>query len=282
MKINSHRLAEIFPAAAVWLTFVLAIILSVIKPLLAVYFILIFSVYWIVRIFYMMVWMFISWYKFRRDIKINWFDELQELPKNYLDLWQVITLPTYREPYEVVERTFEELLKTKYPHDRMIVVLGGEEGDRDNFLIIAEKIRARYESNFKKMLITVHPRRPDELSGKGSNVHYKEEKLKEYIDSEGLSYKNIIVSCFDIETLPHPQYFAYLAYKYLTHPNPTHASYQPLVLYNNNVWQSNPIIRVVACATTFWLLTDMSRPERLFTFSSHSMPFQMIIDVGKK
>jgi cellulose synthase/poly-beta-1,6-N-acetylglucosamine synthase-like glycosyltransferase len=280
MKINSHRLAEIFPAAAVWLTFVLAIILSVIKPLLAVYFILIFSVYWIVRIFYMMVWMFISWYKFRRDIKINWFDELQELPKNYLDLWQVITLPTYREPYEVVERTFEELLKTKYPHDRMIVVLGGEEGDRDNFLIIAEKIRARYESNFKKMLITVHPRRPDELSGKGSNVHYQEEKLKEYIDSEGLSYKNIIVSCFDIETLPHPQYFAYLAYKYLTHPNPTHASYQPLVLYNNNVWQSNPIIRVVACATTFWLLTDMSRPERLFTFSSHSMPFQMIIDVG--
>lgn len=73
-----------------------------------------------------MVWMFISWYKFRRDIKINWFDELQELPKNYLDLWQVITLPTYREPYEVVERTFEELLKTKYPHYRMIVVLGGE------------------------------------------------------------------------------------------------------------------------------------------------------------
>jgi len=71
-----------------------------------------------------------------------------------------------------------------------------------------------------------------------------------------------------------------LTYKYLTHPNPTHASYQPLVLYNNNVWQSNPIIRVVACATTFWLLTDMSRSERLLTFSSHSMPFKMIMDVG--
>jgi hypothetical protein len=140
-------------------------------------------------------------------------------------------------------------------------VLGGEEGDQENFSQIAEKIRLKYAAFFKQLIITVHPRRSDELPGKGSNVHYMEERLKEYIDAENLPYENIIVSCFDIETLPHPQYFACLAYKYLTHPNPTHASYQPLVLYNNNIWESNPIIRVVASATTFWLLTDMSRPE---------------------
>jgi hypothetical protein len=95
-----------------------------------------------------------------------------------------------------------------------------------------------------------------------------------------IPYENVIVSSFDIETLPHEQYFSYLTYKYLIHPNPTHASYQPLVLYNNNIWQSSPIIRVVASATTFWLLTDLSRPEKLLTFSSHSMSFKMLIDVG--
>lgn len=279
-KISAQRVSEIFPAAIVWLTFAVAIILSVIKPLWAVYFILVFSVYWIVRIFYMMIWMFISWFKFRKEIKIDWFERLKGLPKNYLDYWHVITLPTYKEPYEVVERTFDELLKCHYPMDRFIIVLGGEEGDKENFLNIAERIRVKYEHNFKKLLITVHPRKADELPGKGSNVHYQEIILKEYIDAEKLPYENIIVSCFDIETLPHPQYFACLAYKYLTHPNPTHASYQPLVLYNNNIWESNPIIRVAACATTFWLLTDMSRPERLLTFSSHSMSFKMIMDVG--
>lgn len=278
-KIDSHRLFEIIPALMVWLTFLIAIIISFIKPIWAVYFIIVFSVYWIVRLFYMMIWLLISWKRFRREIKINWFAKLKELPKNYLDYYHVITLPTYKEPYEVVERTFEELLKCEYPVNKMIIVLGGEERD-SCFTSVAEKIKNKYSAYFKKILITIHPIQPDELPGKGSNVHYMEQKLKEYIDIEQLPYENIIVSCFDIETIPHQQYFAYLTYKYLTHPNPTHASYQPLVLYNNNIWESHPIIRVVASATTFWLLTDMSRSERLLTFSSHSMPWKMIVDVG--
>ncbi|MFA5124507.1 MAG: glycosyltransferase family 2 protein [Patescibacteria group bacterium] len=275
-----QRLSEIFPAAIVWLTFVAAITLSLIKPLWAVYFILIFSVYWIVRLFYMLWWLISSWIKFRKNIKKDWLERVKKLPKNYLDYWHIVTLPTYKEPYGVIERTFETLLKCDYPKEKMIIVLGGEEGDKENFLGIAAKIEAKYADKFRKLMITVHPRRPDELPGKGSNVHYQEERLKEYIDEEKIPYENVIVSCFDIETLPHPQYFAYLTYQYLIHPNPTHASYQPLVLYNNNIWESNPIIRVVASATTFWLLTDMSRPERLLTFSSHSMSFKMIVDVG--
>lgn len=279
IKINQTRLAELFPASIIILTFIVAISLSFIKPLWAIYFIIVFSVYWIVRLFYMLIWLMLSWYKYRRDIKINWFEKLQGLPRDYLDYYHVITLPTYKEPYEVIERTFEELLKCEYPANKMIIVLGGEAGDRDNFLQIAEKIRQKYAFNFYHFMVTVHPRSADELPGKGSNVHYMERHLKEFIDDQQLSYEKVIVSCFDIETLPHPQYFACLTYKYLTHPNPTHASYQPLVLYNNNVWESNPIIRVVACATTFWLLTDMSRSERLLTFSSHSMSFKMIVDV---
>jgi cellulose synthase/poly-beta-1,6-N-acetylglucosamine synthase-like glycosyltransferase len=279
-RISGARIAEIFPSAIVWLTFFVIIVISFVWPIGAVYFIIVFAVYWIVRLFYMLVWLFISWFKFRHDIKIDWLARVKELPKNYLDYYHIITLPTYKEPYEVVERTFNELLKCEYPKDKMILVLGGEAGDQENFLAIAEKIRLKFNNSFKKLIVTVHPRRPDELPGKGSNVHYMEERLKLYVDQEKLPYEKLIVSCFDIETLPHPQYFSYLTYKYLTHPNPTRASYQPLVLYNNNVWESNPIVRVVASSTTFWLLTDMSRPERLFTFSSHSMPYQMIIDVG--
>ncbi len=278
-KIDSHRLIELFPASIVWLTFLAALVLSFVKPIWAVYFIIVFSVYWIVRLFYMMIWLFISWFKFRREIKINWFERLKGLPKDYLDYYHVITLPTLKEPYEVVERTFEELLKCEYPANKMIIVLGGEARD-PGFPAVAEKIVDKYSVHFKKVLVTIHTVGPDELPGKGSNVHYMEERLKEFIDAEKLPYENIIVSCFDIETLPHQQYFACLTYKYLTHPNPTHASYQPLVLYNNNIWESNPIIRVVASATTFWLLTDMSRPDRLLTFSSHSMPWKMIMDVG--
>ncbi len=285
-KRSNLRLAEIFPAALIWLTFLLLVGLSFWHPLWSIYFIIVFSVYWIVRLFYMMVWLFVSWYNYRKEIKTDWMGRLEILAqdkingKNYQDYYQVITYPTYKEPYEVIERSFEELLKTNYPKDKMIVVLGGEKKDEANFLISAEKIRQKFGDKFLRLLITVHPLVEGELPGKGSNVNYMEHRLKEVIDELALPYEKIIVSCFDIETLPHPQYFACLTYSYLTHPNPTHASYQPLILYNNNLWESSPIIRVVASATTFWLLTDMSRADRLLTFSSHSMSFKMLVDVG--
>lgn len=278
------RIAEFVPATSVWLSFFILILLSIFKPLWAVYFVIIFVTYWIVRLFYMMFWLIISWWRYRRDSRRNWLVELQDLAisgKNYLDYYHVITYPTYKEPYEVVRRTFVELMKVNYPKDKLIIVLGGEGKDRDNFLVIAEKIQAEFGNKFLRFLATVHPLMPDELPGKGSNVNYMEHQLKKVIDEElHIPYENIIVSCFDIETIAHPEYFSCLTYKYLTHPNPTHASYQPLILYNNNIWESNPIIRVVASSTTFWLLTDLSRPERLLTFSSHSMSFKMIVDVG--
>ncbi len=277
---EKNRPAEIFPALLVWVTFGIVVVLSLIRPLWAIYFIIIFAVYWIVRIFYMMVWLIFSWIRYRRTLKVNWLEKLENFKQDYRQYYHIVTYPTYQESYQIIERSFEKLLKTDYPKDRMIVALGGEQRDEKNFREIARRIEEKYGDKFFKLVITVHPPAPGELPGKGSNVHHMEKNLKQLVDQWKIPYDKIIVSCFDIETLPDPQYFSYLTYKYLTNSKPTRASYQPLILYNNNIWQSNPIIRVVASATTFWLLTDLSRPERLLTFSSHSMSFQMLVDVG--
>ena len=274
------KITEVFPAALVWLTFLAVIILSFARPLWAIYFILIFVVYWIVRLFYMMVWLIISWIKYLQDTKTDWLEKIKILPKDYREYYHVIEYPTCGEPLAVVERSFNELLKTNYPKDRLIVVLGGEARKSEQFQEVARQIKEKFEQKFFKLLVTVHELQPDELPGKGANVHHMELEIKKLIDELKIPYEQVIVSSFDIETLPHSQYFSYLTYKYLTHPNPTHASYQPLILYNNNIWESSPIIRVVASATTFWLLTDLSRPEKLLTFSSHSMSFKMLADVG--
>lgn len=276
----SRKFMEMAPALLVWLTFLAVVVLSFIRPLWAIYFIIIFVVYWIVRLFYMMVWLFISWLRYHRDIKIDWLNRIQELKKDYRDYYHVIEYPTCGEPYSVIKRSLNELLKTDYPKDRMIVVLGGEGRKGQEFIDIAQKAKKKFGDKFFKFMITIHKLQDDELPGKGSNVYHMETEIKKFIDELKVPYEKVIVSSFDIETLPHKSYFSYLTFKYLTHPNPTHASYQPLILYNNNIWQSNPIIRVVASATTFWLLTDLSRPEKLLTFSSHSMSFKMLVDVG--
>lgn len=279
-KTKTERFTDLVPAGMVWLTLFVLALLSLIRPLWAIYFIIIFVTYWIVRLFYMMVWLIISWIKYRRSYKRNWLADLKLLDKNYRDYWHIITLPTYKEPYEVVERTIKALLATDYDKDRMIVVLGGEAKDENNFKRIAEKIKNKYGNEFFKFIITIHKLEADELPGKGSNLNYMERQIKKLIDQMNINYENVIVSAFDIETLSSTNYFSCLTYNYLKQDKPHQSSYQPLILYNNNIWQSNPLIRVVASATTFWLLTDLSRPEKLLTFSSHSMSFKMLYDVG--
>jgi len=278
---TKDRLLEVIPGVLVWATFICIIAFSFFKPLGVIYFIIVFDLYWMMRISYMLIYVLVSWRRYRQDIKINWFSRVKALDKNYQDYYHLIFLPTYKEPYQVVEKPFLALIDSNYDLKNFIIVLAGEQRDQDNFLQIAEKIKEKFSDKFFKFLITVHPQDvAGELPGKGSNTHYAATKAQVLIDELGLDYDKVIVSNFDIDTCVHSQYFAYLTYKYLTHPNPTRASYQPIAIYNNNIWSSSPIIRVVASSTTFWLLTDLARPQRLFTFSSHSMSFRALVDVG--
>lgn len=276
-----YRILEIIPGFLVWSTFIFAIVLSFINPILGIYFIIAFDVYWVLRILYMTIFLLISWIKYRQAIKIAWLPKLKEKYSNWLDYYHIIFLPTAGEPFEVPDTTFQNLLHANYDQKKMIVVLAGEESFQEKFLIIADQIKKKYQDKFFKIIITVHPANlPGEIPGKGSNLYHAGHQAKQFIDEQGLDYKKIIVSSFDIDTISHPDYFAYLTYKFISHPNPYRVSFQPLAFYHNNVWESDIITRTVANSTTFWLLTDLARPDRLFTFSSHSMSWQMLVDIG--
>ena len=99
-------------------------------------------------------------------------------------------------------------------------------------------------------------------------------------DKKEWKYENVIVTVFDIDTICDRQYFTYLTYLYCTHPNPTRTSFQPVALFNNNMWESPAILRIMAFGTTFWIMTTLARQDSLVTFSSHSMSFKALVDVG--
>lgn len=281
-KIITSRIFDLFPGGLVWLTFILSIILSFTAPIYVIYFIIIFDLYWLLKVIYLAVHLLVSWSKYKKIQKINWWEKVTNFPgKNWRQYYHLIFLPTYKEPLAVIERAFDCLINSNYDTRQFIVILGGEERDKENFLKIAENIKEKYFQKFFRMLITVHPKDVlGELAGKGSNMNFMGRSALVLIDQLKLPYDKIIVSAFDVDTCATPQYFANLTYQYFSHPRPTRTSYQPLTVYHNNIWESDPVTRVVAISTTFWLLTDLSRHERLFTFSSHSMSFQALVDVG--
>lgn len=278
--VGVDRWAEILPGAAVWLTLLLAVVLSRVAPIWVMYFIILFDMYWVLRVSYFVFLLLISWRRYRRDVKTDWLTKVRELP-GFEDTYHLIILPTYKEGIDVLRTTFRSLAETEYPMSaKFIVVLGGEEGDEEHFRENARIIEREFGHLFFRFLTTVHPKGiPGDIPGKGSNTHYMGHRAKALIDELGIPYEKIIVSTFDCDTSVHRQYFAYVAYKYLTVPDPTRASFQPVAVFNNNAWDASPVVRVAVSGTTFWLMSELMRPERLFTFSSHSMSFKALVDV---
>jgi cellulose synthase/poly-beta-1,6-N-acetylglucosamine synthase-like glycosyltransferase len=277
---RKYRILEIIPGVFTWGTFVLAIVLSFVAPLWAIYYIIVFDLYWLTRILYLVLFMVVSFMRYRKTVRVDWLPKVQSLP-SWQEYTHLIFFPTYKEPLEVLRGTFTALTKVHYPLNKFIVVLAGEEKDQEHFESVAQSIQAEFGQKFFRLMVTVHPKDiPGEIAGKGANINWAGHEAQKFIDELHLSYDKVIVSAFDADTCAHPQYFAYLTYVYMNHPRPTRASYQPMAMFNNNVWESPPITRVISYSTTFWLMTEQSRPEHMLTFASHSMSFKALVDVG--
>lgn len=271
---------EIIPGATVWLALVGAVVLSFAAPLAAIIFIVVFDLFWFFRVLKFVSFLIASWLRYRRTVRTDWQARLEKVPTASRHI-HLVFLPTYKESYAVIRETLAGLAGAPYPSDRLWVVLAGEEADGEQFFAHADRAQTEFASRFGKFIVTLHPKGlSDEIPGKGSNLNYAGREVKKIIDAEKIPYADIIVSALDIDTVIHPQYFAYLSYLYATTPNPTRSSYQPIALYNNNLWDAPAPVRVAAFGTTFWLMTELAKTDHLVTFSSHSMSFQALADVG--
>ena len=219
----------------------------------------------------------------RKNLKIDWLAKLNQFSaRNWQNIYHLIILPMYKEEIEIVKSTVESLVVSQYPKEKMIVVLATEERAGETAQKIAKEIKKEFSKKFFRFLITVHPKNiSGEIAGRGSNLSWAVKKAKEEVLNKlSIPYENIIVSGFDIDTRPYPQYFACLTWHYLTIKKPQKSSYQPIPVYNNNIWQAPAFSRVISTSGTFWQMMQQERPEQLVTYSSHSMPFKVLEEVG--
>jgi hypothetical protein len=69
---TAYRWLEALPGLAVWSTFAIATIVSLVAPMWAIVFILLFDVYWIIRVLYVMSYLIMAYRKYRREVVIDW------------------------------------------------------------------------------------------------------------------------------------------------------------------------------------------------------------------
>lgn len=277
---GQNRFWEMSLGILVWSTFLGATISSFFYPLLAIVFIIVFDLYWTFRVFYFVILVLTAYHKYKRVLPVKWMEKVREVD-DWESVYHVVMLPTYKEDISIIRKALQGIVNSSYPKDKFFVAIGGEAGDAEYFAQIEKTLKKEYKGVFDDLMFTVHPKGlPGEIPGKGSNLNWMGKRIQEVIDRKGIPYDTIVVSAFDIDTIGHPEYFARLAYMFLTEPNPLRTSYQPLTLFSNNIWDATIPVRVASFGTTFWLLSMLVRPDKLWTFSSHSMPWQMLVDVG--
>lgn len=281
-RYGTHRFWEMLQGILFWATLVLSVVLSFVAPVWVIVFIIVFDLFWLFRVIYFVVHLIGAWREYHQTCSVNWDEKLRAIPGSDR-IHHVVFLPTYKEDIDIIRGTLRSLRDCRFPNDRLIVVLAGEARDAARFRKNAVLAEREFGGVFRKIIVTEHPLGlPDEIPGKGSNLNWAGHRVAEVLAAEfpHVPDEDVVVSSFDVDTVVHPQYFAYLSYLYCTVPQPTRSSYQPVALFANNIWTTPAPVRIAAFGTTFWILTELARPERLWTFSSHSMPWVMLKDVG--
>jgi len=277
-----YKAFEILPGALAWATLLFVFFCSWKTPVFIAFFIIAFDVYWFLKTVFLSLHLRYGFRETKKNMKIDWMKRLREEKQGWEDFYHLVLLPVYKEGEDIVEPTMDSILNCNYPKDKMIIVYATEERAGQEAQELAKKTKEKYQDKFFRFHITVHPKDIEgEIAGKGSNIAWAGKDVKEkIIDKENLPYDKIIVSALDIDTVLWKEYFSRLMYVYLSTKNPQRASYQPVPFYINNIWEAPAIARVISFSATFWHTLQQERPERMTTFSSHSMSFQALVDVG--
>lgn len=308
---KTYRWFERLPGLLSWFTLSLPIILSLISPTIAAYFVIAYLLMWFVKAVGLNVRVVQGYRRLNQHMAYEWSKLLDELDnpelafaqytqgitpkwhyKNLIamqlrgterlcqkDIHNAVIIAVYNESRDVIEPTIKSLLKTEYDKKKIVLLIAYEERGGQEVKQTVHELVSEYQHHFEHMEAIEHPKDiPNEVIGKGGNITFAGRRLKEILDERNAVYENYIVTTLDSDNRPHPQYFSAVTYAYIACPDPIHTSFQPVSMFTNNIWDVPAPMRVIATGNSFWNIVMALRPHMLRNFASHSQSMQTLVD----
>ena len=124
------RFFEILPGLLSWGTLITIFILSWLRPPWMAIFIIAFVIYWFFRAVYFYFHLRSSYRKMKINEKTDWLGELDRLKlskpvlpiKSWQDIYHLVLLPIYKEPFLLLQDTLLNLKLVDYPKEKIIIV----------------------------------------------------------------------------------------------------------------------------------------------------------------
>ncbi len=213
-------------------------------------------------------------------LQLHELNESKSYPPLSSDIYHLVIFPVVKEGRDILEPAIEAISRQQFPLRQIVVVFALEERALDPIQSAVYALEQKYKNVFLNCFTVVHPAVvPGEARVKGANVTCAARKAASFFQDKGIPFEHIIISCFDADTVVSPPYFACLTYHFMVCPNRQRASFQPIPVYHNNIWNVPGFARVVEMGSSFYQMIEATNPEKLVTFSSHSMSFKALVDV---
>jgi len=301
-----YRFFEILPGTLSWLLIATPIILSLINPVWAAFFIVTFLIMQFARAIGFSLRALQGYHTVRHNQGLNWQllnDEIEAatIPaRAKREKWHfrnvayaqdtgilykpsehihVAMIATYKESREVLEPTVEAVLESHYDAKRIMLVFAYEERGGERTKEVVNALVKKYGKKFYDAMAVEHPAdMPGELIGKGGNITYAGREVQKYFEKKQIDPNLVIVTTLDADNRPHKNYFAALSYVYAMTRDPVHVSFQPPSVYTNNIWDAPAPMRVLATGNTYFNTTLARRQHLLRNFSAHAQSLQALIE----
>jgi cellulose synthase/poly-beta-1,6-N-acetylglucosamine synthase-like glycosyltransferase len=303
-----YRFFEILPGSLSWLVLCTPLLLSLINVTFAALFILGYILIFFTRAMAVNIRALAGYKVMRQHEKIDWNELLEEVEAggvsdphakrpnwhyNNLDrlkakssivkpsqLYHAVIVATYNESREVLEPTIQSVLDSEYDMSRVIFILAYEERGGEAVEKQAKSLINKYGPKFYHAQAYKHPRNiAGEVIGKGGNITYAGRQLQGYLEKEGIDPAKVVVTTLDADNRPHKKYLSALSYLYCVAPDPIKASYQPLPMFTNNIWDAPAPMRVIATGNNHFYIVLTQRPHLERNFSAHAQSMRGLIDM---
>lgn len=307
---KAYRFFEVLPGALSWTLLALPLILSLINVTLAVFFVLGYILIYFTRSLAVSMRALAGYRTMRQHEKLDWNELLDDVEavkvratdarhpkwhhKNLLrlqdtppvvkpsELLHAVIVAVHRESRDVVEPTIQSIIASDYNvKQKVIFVYAYEERGGEAVEAQAKALTEKYGNAFRHAMYIKHPAGiPGEIKGKGSNITFAGRKLQQYVEAQGIDPLKVVVTTLDCDHHPDKKYLSALSYMYCVSPDPLRAAYQPLQMFNNNIWDTPAPMRVIATGNNFYYLVLTQRPHLERNFAAHAQGLKPLIDMN--
>lgn len=280
-----ERFLEILPGALTWVALTSPIWLSFTLPFAVAYLIIIADVYWLFNSLKIATLIFLGYRKMAWAKKQDWLKKLKtDFPGSFEEYYHLILVPTYKEGLEILGPTFEGILNSKYPKQKIFLLVGFEGRDTPEKIATTKQyLEKNLKGKIGAIFTTIHPYDlPGEVPGQGSNRNWMIRETLPLLEKMGIPINKIFMTTLDADFCLHPQFLSGALHKYLSTPENKRdkSSYTGVFLFHNNYWQTPTPMRLIATGTSFWQLSEMVGSDKYINYSSMSMNLQSVLDVG--